>query len=213
MKVNNIKEENNKKIEKYELLLETIEHDLSELKLEENKIHVKYNMNNKETKKMKKIVNIGCTFGMIILIIPVFLISIKSGLSVSCLYGTFLAISNKALKNMNKEDNKNDHCTKLEQTIISNEIYEGEMFKNIVENSIFVRNILNAILEKKYIALTELETISNILSKNDILYDFNINEYNILNQYIKKYNIKEEIKNLNNYYHNIKTKEKIKIKN
>ena len=196
MEVKNIKEENNKKIEKYEIILEKTDNELSELKLKNHNLKVKYNKNNKETKKYKKIVNIGCTSVIVILTVPVFLKSLIAGLSVSGIYSGWLVISNKALNKMNKQDNENDNCTETEQTLVSNEIKELEKFKYTIENSIFVRNIINAIIDKQYIAQTELETVSNVFNDDDILLDFDIDEYNVLNEYIKDYDLDEE--NINN---------------
>lgn len=193
MEVKNIKEENNKKIEKYEIILEKTENELNELKLKNHNLKVKYNKNNKEAKKYKKIVNIGCTSIIVILTVPVFLKSLIAGLSVSGIYSGWLLVSNKALNKMNKQDNEIDNCTEAEQTLVSNEIKELEKFKYTIENSIFVRNIINAILDKQYIAQTELETVSNVFNDDDILLDFDINEYNTLNEYIKEYSLEGNV--------------------
>ena len=48
MEVNNIKEENNKKIEQYEIILEKTENELSDLILKDHKLKVKYNKSNRK---------------------------------------------------------------------------------------------------------------------------------------------------------------------
>jgi len=208
MEVNKIREENNKKIIENEVLLNTVEVEINNLYLKRHKLFVRYNKNQKEFKKMKKTINIGCTSFFTCLIIPVFIQSTMAGLSVSILYGSWLLISNKALNKMHKQDNEKDKCNDLAQINISNEITEKEKLKNKIENSLFVRNVINAILDNQYIALTELEAISNFFNNDDILTDFNMNEYNILNDYYNNY--KKEL-TLNNYSNGF-TKEKVKIK-
>lgn len=209
MEVNKIKKENNEKIKQNEILLEEVQDKINELYLEEHKMCTRYNKNQKEYRKMKKIVNIGCTSVVVCLTIPVFIQSAITGLSVSLIYGGWLVISNKALNKMHKQDNENDKCSDSYQTNISKEICENEMFKNKIENSLFVRNIINAILNNNYVALSELQTVSTVFNDYDILHDFNKNEYNVLNNYIN--NKSQEELTFNNYSNQM-TKEKVKIK-
>lgn len=209
MEVNKIKEENNKKIEQYEIILEKTENELSDLILKDHKLKVKYNKNNKEILKLKKIINIGCTSIIVILTIPVALKSALAGLAISGLFGGWLALSQKTFKTLKDTKNINYNCTELDQTLVLNEIKELEKFKYTIENSIFVRDVLNAMLDNQRIAVSELETVSNVFNDDDILLDFTVDEYHVLNNYINDYN-KEEL-TLNNYSNEL-TKEKVKIK-
>lgn len=193
MEVNKIKKGNIEKILNNEKLLEEVQNKINELYLEEHKICTRYNKNKKEFRKMKKIINIGCSSVFVCLTIPVFVQSIAAGLSVSGIYSGWLALSNKALNKMHKQDNENDKCTDIDQMNISRKLYENEVLKNTIENSLFVRDVLNGILENQHVTLSELQTVSMVFNDYDILHDFNKDEFNILNEYIKNYDVEEEI--------------------
>lgn len=192
MEVNKIKKENNEKILNNETLLEEVQNTINELYLEEHKMYTRYNKNKKEFRKMKKIINIGCSSVFVCLTIPVFVQSIVAGLSVSVLCGGWLALSNKALNKMHKKDNENDKCTDLDQENISRKLFENEVLKNTIENSLFVRDVLNGILDNQRVTLSELRIVSTVFNDYDILHDFNKDEFNILNEYIKNYDVEEE---------------------
>ncbi len=196
--------ENHLKNVAYDILLDEVEEDIINLKLEKEKVNKEYQKNKKRTNKIMRnscIIILTITYfiaSIIILDLNLVLPSIIGMLiSTSAVFISYknLLVDGDIYKDLNE-------LTIMKEKKIDYELDVLQGKQKTIENSSFVRSILDAIITKTYISSSEVKKLQSIIASNELVDDFNIKEMSVIDYYLNNYTETNNTKETNKTYNN-----------